>query len=297
MTQDNSPLPAVAFLGIGIMGYQLAGRLCAAGYPLTAWNRTRAKAERLSGATVADTATDAVSGADIVIVMLSDGPSGTELLFDGGVLDAMKPGAILINMASIPVATAQGEAAAAAERNLRYLDAPVSGGERGARDGTLAIMVGGDAGTFADATSVFAVMGRPTLVGPAGSGSLAKLCNQLIVANTITTVAEALLLAKRGGADPAAVRSALMGGFADSTILTQHGERMLEGNFVPGGYSRLQLKDCRTIVDLADDLDIDLPVIRLVTGLYRDFVEDHDGGDKDHAGIYLELARRNGMEA
>ncbi|MGI9463354.1 MAG: NAD(P)-dependent oxidoreductase [Aestuariivirgaceae bacterium] len=290
--------PAIAFLGIGIMGCQQGRRLCEAGYGLTAWNRTRDKAERLldAGARGVETPAEAAAGADVVIIMLSDGPASDAVLYDGGVITAMNSGATLINMASIPVATARGEAEAAAQHGLHYLDAPVSGGEKGAREGTLAIMVGGEVKPFETAKPVFEVMGRPTLVGPAGCGELAKLCNQLIVANTITTVAEALLLAKQGGADPAAVRAALMGGFADSTILTLHGERMLNRDFTPGGRSVLQLKDCRTITGLAEELGLDLPLISKVTALFGDFVEDHGGAEKDHSGIYLELARRNGIE-
>ncbi len=289
--------PVIAFLGTGIMGYQQARRLCEAGFPVTVWNRTREKAERLydAGARIAETAAEAVSGAGIVIIMLSDGPASDQVLYDGGVFAAMDSGATLINMASIPVATARSEADEARRHALDYLDAPVSGGEKGAREGNLAIMVGGEAAHFDAAKPVFDVMGRATLVGPVGCGELAKLCNQLIVANTITTVAEALLLAKQGGADPAAVRGALMGGFADSTILTLHGERMLNGDFIPGGRSVLQLKDCRTITELADELGLDLPLITKVTALFQDFVEDHGGAEKDHAGIYLELARRNGI--
>ncbi len=287
----------IAFLGTGIMGFQQARRLCEAGYTVTAWNRTRAKAEPLAeiGAAIADTPAEAAKASEIVIMMMTDGPASDAVLFDGGVLFAMSPGNTIIDMASIPVATAQEHAAAARRAGLGYLDAPVSGGEKGATDGTLAIMVGGEPELFDRMVPIFEEMGKPTLVGPAGSGELAKLCNQLIVGNTIATVAEALLLAKKGGADPAAVRAALMGGFAGSAILTAHGERMLTGNFDPGARSTIQLKDCRTIIALADELGLDLPVSKNVTELYRQFVEDHDGGDYDHSGLYIELARRNGI--
>lgn len=288
----------IAVLGVGIMGYQQARRLLEAGFPVTGWNRSRDKAERLlaHGGEVAESAAGAAAGADIVLLMLSDGPACDRVLDEGGVLDAMRPGAILLVMASIPVETARDQAARAKSRGLRYLDAPVSGGERGAAEGTLAIMAGGDADAFAEARPALEVMGRPTLVGPAGSGSLAKLCNQLIVANTIATVAEALLLARQGGADPAAVRDALAGGFADSVILRHHGARMIEGDFAPGGRSSLQLKDVRTALSLAAGLGLDLPVLGCVTGLYESFVNQHGGGDMDHAAIYLELARRNRIE-
>lgn len=288
----------VAVLGVGIMGYQQARRLIEAGYPVTGWNRSREKAERLvvHGGAVARTAAEAAREADIALLMLSDGPACDLVLDEGGVLAAMRPGAIVLVMASIPVETARAQAERAAARGLGYIDAPVSGGERGAAEGTLAIMAGGAREDFERLRPVLEVMGRPTLVGPPGSGSLAKLCNQLIVANTITTVAEALLLARQGGADPAAVREALAGGYADSIILRQHGERMLTGDFAPGGRSALQLKDVRTALALAEGLGLELPVLRCVTGLYDSFVNQHGGADKDHAAIWLELARRNRIE-
>jgi 3-hydroxyisobutyrate dehydrogenase-like beta-hydroxyacid dehydrogenase len=289
--------PQIAVLGVGIMGYQQARRLLEAGYPVTGWNRTRQKAERLvqHGGKVAGSPAEAVRDADIVLVMLSDGPACDQVLFGEGALSSMKPGSLILTMASIPVETAQAQAKRAAERGVRYIDAPVSGGEKGAEEGTLAIMAGGEEADFDEIRPVLEVMGRPTRVGPVGTGELAKLCNQLIVANTITTVAEALILAKKGGADPAAVRAALAGGFADSIILRMHGERMITGNFAPGGRSTLQLKDVRTALKLAKALGLELPILERVTGLFEDFVEKHGGGEKDHSGIYLELARRNGM--
>ncbi len=289
--------PKIAVLGIGIMGYQQARRLLEAGYPVTGWNRSREKAERLRfhGGEVADTAADAARGADVVLLMLADGPTCDEVLDKGGVFAAMSPGSLVLVMASIPVETARGQAERAKARGLRYTDAPVSGGEKGAMDGTLAIMAGGAPEDFESIRPVLEVMGRPTLVGPAGSGSLAKLCNQLIVGNTIATVAEALLLAKQGGADPSAVIRALAGGFADSIILRHHGDRMIRGDFAPGGRSSLQLKDLRTAKKLAEGLNLELPVLWGVTRLFEALVERPGGADTDHSAIYLELSRRNGL--
>ncbi|MGH6792657.1 MAG: NAD(P)-dependent oxidoreductase [Kiloniellales bacterium] len=286
----------IGFLGIGIMGFQMARRLAEAGHAVTAWNRSRDKAERLQafGVKLADKAADAVRSAEAVICMLSSGPVCDEVLIEGGVLEAMPIGSVVIVMSSIPVETAQAQAETAARRGLRYLDAPVSGGEKGAAEGTLAIMVGGEPTTFADAKPVFEEMGRPTLVGPAGSGELAKLANQVIVANTIATVSEALLLAKAGGADIAAVRQALLGGFADSTILRLHGECMIAGNFKPGAPAKHQLKDQRTATGLAQKLGVALPVSELVQRLFEEMVE-YGGGDTDHSGLFVELHRRNGL--
>ncbi|RME97904.1 MAG: NAD(P)-dependent oxidoreductase, partial [Alphaproteobacteria bacterium] len=177
----------------------------------------------------------------------------------------------------------------------RDLDAPVSGGEPGAREGTLAIMAGGSKPDFAELEPLFRIMGRPTRVGEAGAGSLVKLANQVIVGNTIQTVAEALLLAREGGADPAALIEALKGGFADSTILQNHGARMIAGDFNPGARSEIQLKDTRTAEELARSLGLELPVTSLVRKIYESLCR-HGWGDRDHNAPWLELLRRNSLQ-
>jgi 3-hydroxyisobutyrate dehydrogenase-like beta-hydroxyacid dehydrogenase len=196
-------------------------------------------------------------------------------------------------MSSIPVESARRQAREAAAHGVGYLDAPVSGGEAGAKGGQLAIMVGGDEIVFERARAVFESMGRPVLVGPSGSGQLAKLVNQMMVASSIATVAEALLFAERGGADPAKVREALLGGFADSTVLRQHGQRMIEGNFVPGGPAKYQVKDTSTALALSRSIGLDLPILGLVDRLFGDMVA-HGDGDLDHSAILLALRRRQG---
>lgn len=292
---------AVGFIGIGIMGGHMARRLAEAGFPVSAWNRTREKAEALApyGVVVADAPSDIAKGAGVVIVMVSDGPACDSVIFgpdgDNGVLAAMHGGAALVVMSSIPMETAAALARAANEAGMRYLDAPVSGGEPGARDGKLTIMAGGDRDAFDDLQPVFSVMGRSTYVGPAGTGSLAKLANQVIVGNTIQTVAEALLLAQTGGADPDAVITALQGGFADSPILQNHGRRMIAGNFNPGARSAIQLKDTATAVALAGERELELPVTGLVRQAYETLVEQ-GRGDLDHNAVWLELRRRNGLD-
>lgn len=289
----------IGFVGTGIMGAPMARNLARGGFAVTAWNRSRTKSDALrdSGISVAETAAQAADGADLVIVMLSDGPTCDHVLNDQGdhgapVLPAMASGSRLVVMSSIPVETARDQAERAATRGVGYLDAPVSGGEKGATEATLAIMAGGAQEDFDALRPAFSAMGRPTLVGPAGAGQLAKLANQIIVGNTLATVAEALIFAERGGADPAAVRQALLGGFADSTILQQHGLRMCEGNWTPGGFSKYQLKDLRTAMAFAATLGLDLPVSGVTTGLYEDTVA-HGDGDKDQSAVFLELTRRN----
>lgn len=289
----------ITLLGTGLMGAPMARNILKSGFDLAVWNRSRSKAEALSeaGATVHDNVVDAVAGADVVISMLSDGVVVGGLVTDAEITGAMKPGSLWIDMSSTKPEEARAQAAHLAGLGVQHLDAPVSGGTRGAEAATLAIMAGGEADAFQKATPVLAAMGRPVHVGPTGSGQLSKLANQAIVAVTIAAVAEAMLLVQKGGADPAAVRDALKGGFADSTILQQHGERMTEGNFVPGGLSKFQLKDLNNLLNESGQLGLKLPVAEMTRDRFADFCENMNGGDQDHSGLYLELLKRNGESA
>jgi 2-hydroxy-3-oxopropionate reductase len=285
----------IAFLGIGLMGAPMAERLIAAGQDMTLWNRTAAKADAIAAgkARVAATPADAARDADVLITMLETGPVVEAVLFGpDGAASALKSGALVIDMSSSPPPLARDHAQRFAAKGTGYLDAPVSGGVVGAKAGSLAIMAGGKAEDFARAKPIFEGLGRPNLVGPAGSGQLAKCCNQAIVAITIGAVAEALLLAAASGADPAAVREALMGGFADSRILALHGKRMIERDFLPGGRARVQLKDQDTILAAAKDAGLHLPLSECVTSLYRDLVA-HGGSEFDQNALLLELERVN----
>lgn len=289
----SAPL-VVGFVGTGIMGAHMARRLAAAGHRVQAWNRTTEKAQQLVrfGVSVTTVASDVARAADVVICMLSSGPVCDDILLGRGeVLAMMRPGSTLIVMSSTPVESARHQSAAAAARGVAYLDAPVSGGEAGAEAGTLAIMAGGDEGVFERSRTLFEAMGRPVRVGPAGSGQLAKLVNQIMVASTIAAVAEALLLAERGGADPAKVRESLLGGFADSTVLRQHGQRMIARNFIPGGPAKYQVKDTSTALALSRSIGLELPLLDLVDRLFRDMVT-HGDGDLDHSAIICEFRRR-----
>ena len=273
----------------------MARNLLQAGYPVRAWNRSPAKAQELAahGADILSTPALAAKGAQVLVCMLSDGPTCDEVLFgEGGAARVLAPGALVIVMSSIAVDSAVEQARQCAALGLRYLDAPVSGGERGAREASLAIMVGGEVAAFEQGREVLAAMGRPVHVGPAGTGELSKLVNQLIVASTIATVAEGLLLAERGGADPSKVHEALMGGFVDSPIWRQHGQRMLDNDFTPGGPAKWQLKDTRTALAQAQKLGLSLPVGSLVDGLFQAMIEAGDG-ELDHAGLIRQLRRHN----
>lgn len=287
----------IAFLGIGLMGAPMAERLIEAGFPVVLWNRTATKAAAIPGADTAPSPAAAAAEADVLITMLETGPVVEAVLFgdptsEGGAAAALKRGTLVIDMSSSPPPMARDHAQRFAARGIGYLDAPVSGGVVGARAGSLAIMAGGAAADFARAQPLFAPLGRATLVGPPGSGQLAKCCNQAIVAITIGAVAEALLLAAASGADPAAVRDALTGGFADSRILAIHGKRMIERDFLPGGRARVQLKDQNTILAAAAEAKLQLPLTECVTSLYRDLVA-HGGSEFDQNALLLELERLN----
>ena len=284
----------IGFLGTGLMGAPMAANLLKAGFTLTVWNRTEAKTKPLAdaGAGVADAPAGVAEGADAVIVMLENGPVVTEVLFDRGVADALAPGTLVIDMASIPPATARDHAERLAAKGFGHLDAPVSGGTRGAADGKLVIMAGGAPEDFARAGEIFQALGRATHVGPAGAGELAKCTNQVIVAITIGAVAEGLLLAAAGGADPAAVRQAITGGFADSRILQEHGKRMIERDFVPGGPSRMQMKDLDAALDAAGEASLALPITSMIKELFQALL-DAGGNEYDHSALLLALEQQS----
>ena len=281
----------IAFLGIGLMGDPMARRLLQAGYFVTVWNRTLSKAHVLKtvGARVATTLPEAVFDADIVISMLEAGPVVAQLIADA--LPALKANAIWVDMSSTQQAEALQFHVRLSDAGHGFIDAPVSGGVGGAQAGTLAIMAGASAKDYARVEPILSAMGRPTLVGPAGSGQVAKLCNQLIVGGTLNIVAEALLLAQAAGADAAAVRAAIRGGFAESKILDVHGQRMLERNFVAGGQVKSQIKDMHNILAAAEAAHVTLPVTQLVTQRYESIAGTYPTAD--HAAALLALEALN----
>ena len=288
----------IAFLGTGLMGGPMVKNLASAGYEITAWNRTSSKAEFLLqfGVDVKGLAADAVKNADVVVSMLSNGDASAQMQSDKDVQISLSSNATWIEMGSIKPDESRLHSKKLAELGVNYLDAPVSGGTKGAENGTLAIMVGGQRSVFKKVKNVFAPMGRAVFVGPTGSGQLAKLANQAIVAITIGAVAEATLLLEEGGADVGAVRDALLGGFADSTILQQHGKRMSERNFDPGGPSRLQLKDLKNILAEAKALNVDLPFSIAAHDRFSRLVNSLDGSELDHSALFLELLETNGKQ-
>lgn len=281
----------IGFIGLGIMGAPMAGHLIAAGHSLFLKSR-RSVPEALlaAGGTACATAAEVAERADTIILMLPDTPDVEQVLFGAdGVAGGLSPGKTVIDMSSIAPLATKDFAARIAERGGAYLDAPVSGGEVGAKNAALSIMVGGEAETFARAEPLFAAMGKTvTHVGPVGSGQVAKVANQIIVALTIEAVAEGLLFASKAGADPAKVRQAITGGLATSRILELHGARMIERTFDPGFRIGLHQKDLNLALDNARTLGLSLPATALAQQLFSACVAQ-GGAAWDHSALVKAL--------
>lgn len=281
-------IPAtVAVIGLGRMGLPMAVNIAKAGFAVKAWNRSQRAYEELpSNLTISATASAAVSGARVVVLMLSDPPAVESLLFADGLAAHIGKGAIVIDMGTSGPRAAKDHGKRLAGLGVRYLDAPVSGGVLGAVNATLSILVGGDLETFAEARPVLAAMGRPTHLGPAGSGQTAKVANQMIVACYIGAVAEGVRFAEQQGMDAAALVSALEGGFADSAVLRQHGRKMAARSFVPGGTCGLHLKDLRLAADLAGpEFERFVNSNQALRRFERLVQSGHE--DSDHSAYYL----------
>lgn len=267
-----SSLPTIAFIGTGVMGRSMAGHLLKAGHPVIVYNRTKAKADSVLalGATWRDSAGAAAADADVVITMLGF-PTDVDASYLGsdGIVAKAKPGALLIDMTTSSPELARRIAAAAEKRGLSALDAPVSGGDIGAKEAKLVIMVGGAAAAFARAKPIFDLMGKNiALLGPAGAGQHCKMANQIAVAVGMVSWCEALAYAKRAGLDPAAVHASISGGAAGSWAMTNLAPRALAENFAPGFYVKHILKDMRIALDSAAELKLDLPGLAIAKKLY-----------------------------
>jgi 2-hydroxy-3-oxopropionate reductase len=284
----------IGFIGLGIMGKPMAKNLLAAGLDLTVHSRGPGPVDELvdAGATRASGPAEVAAGSDVTITMLPDTPDVEQVLSGaGGVFEGAAPGSLVIDMSSIDPASTRAMAETFAARDVAMLDAPVSGGERGAIDATLSIMVGGDDAAVQRAMPLFQALGKTIVhVGPSGAGQVTKACNQLVVAATIEAVAEALLLAERSGVDPAKVREALLGGFAGSKILEVHGQRMLDRTFDPGFRIRLHRKDARIVEEAAAATGTPIPSFAVVADQLQRAVDDGDG-ELDHSALFVELGR------
>ena len=280
--------PTIGFIGLGIMGKPMARNLIKAGYPLVVHNRSQAAVDELSneGAKAATSSKEVAEQSEFLITMLPDSPD-VEIVYSGekGVLSGVKPGATLIDMSSISPVVARKLAAEAEKRGCDMLDAPVSGGEAGAVSASLSIMIGGKAAAVDAAMPIFQALGKNIVhVGDAGAGQVTKAANQMVVGTTIAIVSEALVLAAKAGVDPAKVRQALLGGFAQSKILEAHGRKMLDRNFKPGFRIRLHEKDVK--IALATGSEYGVPL--LVTGVVGQMMTAMKGmgnGDLDHSGL------------
>jgi 3-hydroxyisobutyrate dehydrogenase len=277
----------VAFIGMGIMGLPMAGHLLAAGHAVTVHTRTRGKAEAIlaKGATWAESPREAAAGAEVVFVCVTDTPDVRAVLTGaGGVIEAARPGLIVVDHSTISPTATREMAAELARRQTVLLDAPVSGGDVGARNGTLSIMVGGPAEEFATVEPLLRHMGKTiTHCGPSGAGQLTKLVNQILVSVTNLAVSEALVFARNNGLDAEKTVAALAGGAAGSWQLQNLGPRMLKGDFAPGFTIDLQQKDLRLVIEAAAQAKTPLPALALVHQLFTSAQAAGRGGDGTQA--------------
>ena len=280
--------PNVGFIGLGIMGKPMARHLLKAGYPLVIHNRSRAAVDELAieGALPATNSQEVAQRSEVIITMLPDSPE-VDLVYaaERGILAGVKAGALLIDMSSISPVVARKLAAEAEKRGCDMIDAPVSGGEAGAIAAALSIMIGGKAAAVERAMPIFEKLGKNIVhVGDAGAGQVTKAANQMVVGTTIAIVSEALVLAAKAGVDPAKVRQALLGGFAQSKVLEAHGQKMLDRNFKPGFRIRLHEKDLKIALATGSEYGVPLMVTGLV-GQMMTAMKGMGNGDLDHAGL------------
>ena len=278
----------IGFVGLGNMGRAMARHLHEAGAEVIVWNRSAAPAE--AAAALGMRRAESLSalarevGEGVVCLNLTTTDVVREVAFgSGGLVEGLGEKALIIDFGTTGVPETREFA-----RRLAWVDAPVSGGQVGAEAASLTIMAGGSETDYQRALPLFQVLGqRSTHLGPSGAGQVTKLANQLIVAQTIDAVAQALRLAELSGVNPALVREALLGGFAESRILNLHGDRMVRRDFTPGGRSALQLKDVRLICELAESLGFDSPTLANCRAQWETFVEEQGHGDKDHSGLFM----------
>ena len=284
----------IAFIGTGLMGYPMAKNLINKKINLKVFSRTLEKAKPLEklGAIIANSLGEAVKEADIVITMLTDDDAVEKVLGNQEFLNNLKNPSTVIDMSSIKPKIALQYGQLLKDRNIHFLDAPVSGGTIGAEEGSLAIMVGGDQNVFDGAFDTLKIMGNPTLVGPIGSGQVSKLANQIIVGVTIGAVAEAITLCEKAGVDANKFIKALSGGFADGKILQNHGKRMIDKDFSPKGKVSTHLKDMNNILECAGDFKTKLPISNLIQEMFKSLVDQGNDND-DHSALYKEIENIN----
>ena len=297
MTQGK---PVVGFIGLGIMGQPMARNLLKAGFGLVVYTRTRGKAEGLlaEGALWADSPAAVARQAPMVITMVADSPDVEQVVLGPqGVIEGVRPGGVVIDMSTVSPRVERAIAQQLATRGVAYMDAPVSGGSWGAIQGSLAIMVGGEEDAFRRVLPIFEAMGKSiTYMGPSGAGQVTKLVNQVLVAVTLSGVAEALVFGAKAGADLLKTIEAVKGGAAGSWQLANLGPRIVKGDFAPGFMITLQLKDLRLILEMAQELALPLPLTALVAQIYRAAAVDGKGECGTQAVVTV-LERLAGVQA
>ena len=284
----------IGFIGIGLMGFPMAKNLLKSGYNLKAYNRSQDKADRLKefGAEISTSIKGVVTNSDVVIAMLTDDAAVEKVMGSDEFISNIKESATVIDMSSVNPVITKKYAEILKEKNINYLDAPVSGGTIGAEEASLAIMVGGNEKTFKECYDLLKILGNPTLVGPVTSGQISKLANQIIVGVTIGAVAEAVTLCEKSGTNPSKMIEALSGGWADSKILQTHGKRMIGKDFSPKGKTTTQLKDMTNIINAGKAVDTHLPISSLIKEMYKDLVADGHG-NTDHSSLYSAIEKIN----
>lgn len=279
----------VGFIGLGIMGRGMARNLLKNGFELRVWNRTASRMDELvpESAVATKSPADLASQSDIIITCVSDTPDvEAVLLGEGGAIEGVQPGALVIDMSTISPQATKDIAAKLADKGVHMLDAPVSGGSEGAAKGTLSIMVGGDAADVERAAPVFQAMGKTiTHVGELGAGQIVKLVNQILVAGSMQSMAEALLFAQAGGVDLEKTLAAVSGGAGGSWTLSNRGPQLIKRDWRPGFMIDLQAKDLRLVLDAADDLGAPVPSTALIFQLYRTLQAHGLGAEGNHALI------------
>ena len=284
----------IGFIGIGLMGFPMAKNLLKSDYRLKAFNRSQDKADRLKefGAEISVSIKEVVTNSDVIITMLTDDSAVEKVMGSDEFISNIKEGATVIDMSSVNPVITKKYAEILKEKNINYLDAPVSGGTIGAEEASLAIMVGGNEKTFKRCFDLLKILGNPTLVGPVTSGQISKLANQIIVGVTIGAVAEAVTLCEKSGTNPIKMIEALSGGWADSKILQTHGKRMISKDFSPKGKTTTQLKDMTNIINAGKAVETHLPISSLIKEMYKDLVADGHG-NTDHSSLYNAIKKIN----
>jgi len=288
----------IGFIGLGIMGKPMAQNLSKAGYPLAVYARRPDMMDPLvsMGATACENPQAVAAQSDIIFTIVSDTPDVEQVILgEEGVIQGAQAGSVVVDMSTISPSATRHMAELLAKKGIQMLDAPVSGGEQGAIDGTLSIMVGGKEETFQKVLPLFEVLGKNIVhIGEHGTGQVTKACNQIVIAQTLVAVSEAFILARVSGADPAKVRAALLGGFAGSRVLETHGKRILEHNFKPGFKARLHQKDLRICMEAAHELGIALPGAALATQTVNALIGE-GLGEEDSSALATILERMSGV--